>query len=179
MEQIDPKTLVLIDEAGMAATTDLAGAIDYVIARGGSVRLVGDDRQLASVAAGGVLRDIAHQVGAVTLTEVHRFRRTHTPRPPPPSPSATATRPRSRSTPTTAASTSATSAPAPTRPTPPGPPTAPPARHCILLAPTRDLVAELNTRARNDRLTADSRRAAEIAQRGAVTLADGTPGLRR
>ena len=74
MERIDDKTLVLIDEAGMAATTDLAAAIDYITARGGQVRLVGDDRQLASVAAGGVLRDIAHQVGAVTLSEVHRFR---------------------------------------------------------------------------------------------------------
>ncbi len=74
MEKIDHKTLVLIDEAGMAATTDLAAAIDYITSRGGQVRLVGDDRQLASVAAGGVLRDIAHQVGAVTLSEVHRFR---------------------------------------------------------------------------------------------------------
>ena len=74
MEKINPKTLVLIDEAGMAATTDLAAAIDYITSRGGQVRLVGDDRQLASVAAGGVLRDIAHQIGAVTLSEVHRFR---------------------------------------------------------------------------------------------------------
>ncbi|MFZ2503082.1 MAG: MobF family relaxase, partial [Nocardioides sp.] len=74
MEQINSKTLVLIDEAGMAATTDLAAAIDYITSRGAQVRLVGDDRQLASVAAGGVLRDIAHQIGAVTLSEVHRFR---------------------------------------------------------------------------------------------------------
>lgn len=74
MEKINHNTLVLIDEAGMAATTDLAAAIAYVTSRGGQVRLVGDDRQLASVAAGGVLRDIAHQVGAVTLSEVHRFR---------------------------------------------------------------------------------------------------------
>ena len=74
MEKINHKTLVLIDEAGMAATTDLAAAIDYITSRGGQVRLVGDDRQLASVAAGGVLRDIAHQIGAVTLSEVHRFR---------------------------------------------------------------------------------------------------------
>ena len=58
----------------MAATTDLAAAIDYITSRGAQVRLVGDDRQLASVAAGGVLRDIAHQIGAVTLSEVHRFR---------------------------------------------------------------------------------------------------------
>jgi DNA primase catalytic core len=73
MERIGHNTLVVIDEAGMAATTDLAAAIDFVTARGAQVRLVGDDRQLASVSAGGVLRDIAHQIGAVTLSEVHRF----------------------------------------------------------------------------------------------------------
>ena len=59
---------------GMASTRELAAVVSYVESRGGSVRLVGDDRQLAAVAAGGVLRDLLHQVGAVTLTEVHRFR---------------------------------------------------------------------------------------------------------
>ena len=39
MEKINHKTLVLIDEAGMAATTDLAAAIDYITSRGGQVRL--------------------------------------------------------------------------------------------------------------------------------------------
>ncbi len=37
------------------------------------MRLVGDDRQLAAVGAGGVLRDIERAHGAVTLTEVRRF----------------------------------------------------------------------------------------------------------
>jgi hypothetical protein len=44
-----------------------------VIARGGSVRLVGDDQQLAAIGAGGVLRDIKTQHGAVQLSELHRF----------------------------------------------------------------------------------------------------------
>jgi conjugative relaxase-like TrwC/TraI family protein len=70
---IGPQTLVIIDEAGMAGTADLAHAVDYVLSRGGSVRLVGDDQQLASVAAGGVLRDIAERVGVVTLSELQRF----------------------------------------------------------------------------------------------------------
>ncbi len=77
IEQIGPGTLVVIDEAGMAATTDLATAIGYVTARGGSVRLVGDDQQLAAIGAGGVLRDLAHAHGAVTLSAVMRF--THPP----------------------------------------------------------------------------------------------------
>ncbi|MDQ4112082.1 MAG: relaxase domain-containing protein [Actinomycetota bacterium] len=73
MRVINHRTLVLIDEAGAASTPDLATAIDHLLAHGASVRLVGDDKQLASVAAGGVLRDLAHETGAVTLTEVHRF----------------------------------------------------------------------------------------------------------
>ena len=94
----------------MAATTDLAAAVDYVTARGGSVRLVGDDRQLAAVAAGGVLRDIAHQRRRGHPDRGPPLPPDTAPRPPPPSPSATATPPPSASTPTTAASTSATSA---------------------------------------------------------------------
>ncbi len=37
------------------------------------MRLVGDDRQLAAVGAGGLLRDIERTHGAVTLTDVRRF----------------------------------------------------------------------------------------------------------
>ncbi|PZS22894.1 MAG: TrwC relaxase, partial [Pseudonocardiales bacterium] len=70
---IGPDTLVVIDEAGMASTPDLAKAIEYVIDRGGSVRLIGDDQQLAAIGAGGVLRDISEVHGAVTLSQVMRF----------------------------------------------------------------------------------------------------------
>ena len=38
---------MIVDEAGMAATTDLDAAVGFVLGRGGCVRLVGDDRQLA------------------------------------------------------------------------------------------------------------------------------------
>jgi conjugative relaxase-like TrwC/TraI family protein len=73
VDDIGPKTLVIIDEAGMAGTTDLATAVDYILGRGGSVRLIGDDQQLASVAAGGILRDLADTAGVVTLSELQRF----------------------------------------------------------------------------------------------------------
>jgi ATP-dependent exoDNAse (exonuclease V) alpha subunit len=71
--QIGPSTLVIIDEAGMADTVSLDTAVQFVIARGGSVRLVGDDQQLAAIGAGGVLRDITHIHGAFRLTELHRL----------------------------------------------------------------------------------------------------------
>ncbi len=73
VSRIGPRTLVIIDEAGQAGTADLAAAVEYVTGRGGSVRLIGDDQQLAAIAAGGVLRDLQHSVGAATLSEVRRF----------------------------------------------------------------------------------------------------------
>lgn len=174
MERINAKTLVLIDEAGMAATTDLAAAIDYITARGGQVRLVGDDKQLASVAAGGVLRDIAHQVGAVTLSEVHRFRNrdgslnhaeaaaTLALREGDPSSIAFyADRGRIHVGDLGACADQAYAAWAADRAE---------GIDAVLIAPTRDLVAELNTRARNDRIAG-----LNSDQLGRVlTLADGT-----
>ncbi|GAB3821905.1 hypothetical protein GCM10028820_31450 [Tessaracoccus terricola] len=71
--RIGADTMVVIDEAGMTDTHSLARVIDHVIAQGGSVRLVGDDQQLAAISAGGVLRDIAHTHGAVELSELMRF----------------------------------------------------------------------------------------------------------
>jgi conjugative relaxase-like TrwC/TraI family protein len=70
---IGPSTLVLIDEAGMADTLSLDTAVEFIVGCGGSVRLIGDDRQLAAIGAGGVLRDIESSHGAVRLTELHRF----------------------------------------------------------------------------------------------------------
>ncbi|KRA37908.1 MULTISPECIES: MobF family relaxase [unclassified Nocardioides] len=73
VRDIGPQSMVIIDEAGQAATTDLAAAIRFVADRGGVVRLIGDDQQLAAVGAGGILRDIQHQFGASTLSEIRRF----------------------------------------------------------------------------------------------------------
>jgi DNA primase catalytic core len=70
---IGPSTLVMIDEAGMADTLSLDAAVSYVLDRGGSVRLVGDDQQLAAIGAGGVLRDIQATHGALQLIELIRF----------------------------------------------------------------------------------------------------------
>src|SRR3954447_10035093 len=73
MRDIGPQSLVIVDEAGQAATPELAAAVRFVAGRGGVVRLIGDDQQLAAVGAGGVLRDIQQQYGASTLSEVRRF----------------------------------------------------------------------------------------------------------
>lgn len=71
--RIGPETLVVIDEAGMADTLTLDRVVTFCISRGATVRLLGDDQQLSAVGAGGVLRDITHQHGADRLEEVVRF----------------------------------------------------------------------------------------------------------
>jgi ATP-dependent exoDNAse (exonuclease V) alpha subunit len=64
---------VIIDEAGMADTLTLDAAVQFAIDRRASIRLVGDDQQLAAIGAGGVLRDITHTHGALHLAALHRF----------------------------------------------------------------------------------------------------------
>lgn len=70
---IGPETLVIVDEAGMADTLTLARIIDHAIDNGASVRLIGDDRQLSAIGAGGILRDIATSHRAARLDELMRF----------------------------------------------------------------------------------------------------------
>jgi conjugative relaxase-like TrwC/TraI family protein len=70
---VSPSTLVIIDEAGMADTLTLDTVIQFAIKRGASVRLIGDDQQLAAIGAGGVLRDIKQTHGTLHLAELHRF----------------------------------------------------------------------------------------------------------
>ncbi len=66
-------TLVILDEAAKTGTLKLDAAVRFLLDRGAVVRAIGDHRQLAAVAAGGVIRDIIHASGAQTLTEVMRF----------------------------------------------------------------------------------------------------------
>jgi conjugative relaxase-like TrwC/TraI family protein len=70
---IGPKSLLIVDEAGKASTFDLDAVIGHALARGASVRLVGDDQQLASISAGGVISDIAARHETLTLSTVVRF----------------------------------------------------------------------------------------------------------
>jgi conjugative relaxase-like TrwC/TraI family protein len=70
---VGPSTLMIIDEAGMADTLSIDTVVQFAIGRGASVRLIGDDQQLAAIGAGGVLRDIQQNYGALRLTELHRF----------------------------------------------------------------------------------------------------------
>ncbi|MFC3244996.1 AAA family ATPase [Gordonia humi] len=70
---IGPGTVILIDEVGMASTSTLDAVVTHALAAGADIKAVGDDQQLASVAAGGVLRDVAELGDTLTLREVMRF----------------------------------------------------------------------------------------------------------
>lgn len=70
---VDASTLIVVDEAGMADTLSLAELVDLALERGASIRLIGDDHQLAAIGAGGVLRDLQRTHGAIQLDEVLRF----------------------------------------------------------------------------------------------------------
>ena len=70
---IGPKTLLVVDEAGMADTLTLDTAVSYVLSRGGRVCLIGDDRQLGAIGPSGILTDLHAAHGALRLTQLHRF----------------------------------------------------------------------------------------------------------
>ena len=70
---ITPGTLILVDEAGMAGTLMLDRLVRRAHRAGAVVRLLGDDQQLAAVEAGGVIRHLAAEVGAVRMSQVVRF----------------------------------------------------------------------------------------------------------
>lgn len=70
---ITPGTLILVDEAGMAGTLMLDRLVRRAQHAGAVVRLLGDDQQLAAVEAGGVIRHLATEVGAVRMAQVVRF----------------------------------------------------------------------------------------------------------
>lgn len=71
---IGPGDVLLIDEAGMVSTRDFDALVTIAAERGALVRVLGDDRQLSAVGAGGALRLIDREVGAVRLDELFRFK---------------------------------------------------------------------------------------------------------
>lgn len=73
-DKIDENTLILIDEAGKAGTLQLDEVNTLAEARGARIATIGDDRQLGSISAGGILRDVERIYGALSLTEVMRFK---------------------------------------------------------------------------------------------------------
>ncbi|WP_332602514.1 MobF family relaxase [Arthrobacter sp. S2(2024)] len=71
--QLRPGQLVIIDEASMVPTYQLAALTGMAAAAGAKVVLVGDPAQLDSIDAGGMLGWLDRTGCAVRLTSLHRF----------------------------------------------------------------------------------------------------------
>jgi conjugative relaxase-like TrwC/TraI family protein len=65
---LDDRTVLVVDEAAMVATRKLAPLLDHAHRAGAKVVLVGDDRQFASIQAGGGFRALRLRLGASELT---------------------------------------------------------------------------------------------------------------
>jgi Ti-type conjugative transfer relaxase TraA len=72
--ELAPGAVLVVDEAGMVGTRDLARLARAVEQAGGKLVLLGDDRQLSEIDAGGAFHALADRLGAVELQEVHRQR---------------------------------------------------------------------------------------------------------
>ena len=69
---IDSKTVVVMDEAGMADSERLSRLVKVTAERDSKLLLAGDAAQLSSIGAGGLFKEIEGKVPTAELTEVHR-----------------------------------------------------------------------------------------------------------
>jgi conjugative relaxase-like TrwC/TraI family protein len=71
-EQLDARTVLVVDEAGMVGSRKLTRLLEHAQEAQAKVVLVGDDRQLAAIDAGGGFRALRLRLGASELTENRR-----------------------------------------------------------------------------------------------------------
>jgi conjugative relaxase-like TrwC/TraI family protein len=71
-EVLDGRSVLVVDEAGMVGSRKLARLLDHAQQAGAKVVLVGDDRQLAAIDAGGGFRALRLRLGASELIENRR-----------------------------------------------------------------------------------------------------------
>jgi len=70
--KLDERTVVVMDEAGMADTRRLARLIEITDRTDSKLVLAGDPAQLSSIGAGGLFRELKDNVPTARLAEVHR-----------------------------------------------------------------------------------------------------------
>jgi hypothetical protein len=71
-ERLDARTVLVVDEAGMVGSRNLARLLEHAQQAHAKVVLVGDDRQLAPIDAGGGFRALRLRLGGSELTENRR-----------------------------------------------------------------------------------------------------------
>jgi ATP-dependent exoDNAse (exonuclease V) alpha subunit len=73
-ERLSSRDILVVDEAGMLGSRQMARVIDEVHRAGAKVVLIGDPEQLQAIEAGAAYRAIAERVGYVEMTEIRRQR---------------------------------------------------------------------------------------------------------
>ncbi|MDY7576547.1 AAA family ATPase [Actimicrobium sp. CCI2.3] len=70
--RLTSKSVIVIDEAGMVGSRQMAALLKHAEEAGARVRLVGDSRQIAAVEYGSAFKEISERVGVSSLTEIMR-----------------------------------------------------------------------------------------------------------
>ncbi len=71
---LDARSVIVVDEAGMADTRRLAKLVELASESRAKLLLVGDDAQLSPIGAGGLFTEISKRAPTAELTTVHRAR---------------------------------------------------------------------------------------------------------
>jgi Ti-type conjugative transfer relaxase TraA len=72
--RLPDRAVLVVDEAGMVDTRRMAKLLDHAADARAKVVMVGDERQVPAVEAGGSFAGLADRLGAVELSQVHRQR---------------------------------------------------------------------------------------------------------
>lgn len=70
--ELDRKSILVVDEAGMIGTRQMKWVVDLVSKSGATLVAVGEDRQIQPIEAGGPFRTLRSRFGAGTLNEINR-----------------------------------------------------------------------------------------------------------
>lgn len=70
--KLDSKTVLVVDEAGMVGTRDLAALMKHTEKAGAKLVLVGDEKQLPSIEAGAPYRSLVSRLDGVRLEDIQR-----------------------------------------------------------------------------------------------------------
>ena len=69
---LDSKTMLIVDEAGMVETRQMESLVRHAQKAGATLVLVGDYKQLQAISHGGAFKEISNKVGGVRLREIIR-----------------------------------------------------------------------------------------------------------
>ena len=70
--QLNERSILVMDEASMVGSRDMAAIVSHVKCQGAKLVLIGDPEQLPAIAAGGAFRAMRETLGFCALTTVHR-----------------------------------------------------------------------------------------------------------